>query len=246
MNIDANLKRTIIACMVFISYGIPAAIADDAWRVQFLMSSSILLDEAQHINIETGAGKAIGASADKTASGFILEWAPKIIKTQTRTALGNTISLEHYNLRETDDFCVLSNRGNCPPQSVNLNNWHLGYRYHFPGGFFLGLNLGLLGKMKQTQVVQTLRGTERIRIESSGTSPYAVTLGYSYRNPRSGFTFGFHYLYAAAGDYDFDRLCVELLEKEASECTNQPFDANDRSTKVSYDVIGVTLGWTWL
>ena len=235
------LKQSVGRFLLLMSLVVPTLMADNSVRLQLFLSGAAVLNDLQNIDIEEATVPAPQSNLPlKQGVGLMFDWA----FAAKEGHLGNSLTLDYYNLKETADYCIRITNGNCLPHGTQVENWFLGYRYHFRNGLYWGLNFGVSGQLERVEFVSEAGSrVARTSTMRTGSSPYGINLGYSYQPPSSGFTFGLHYNYAAAGEYEFDSRCSESLNTGDSGCSTQA-PAGDKPLEASLNVLGVAVGWT--
>lgn len=245
MNNAIFFKQSVGWLLLLMALAVPTLMADNAIRLQLFLSGAAVFNDLQSIDIEESTVPVPKSNLPlKQGVGLMFDWAPAARKGR----LGSSLVLDYYNLKETADYCIRITNGDCLPHGAQLENWFLGYRYHFRNGIYWGLNLGISGELERVEFVSDEGGSRISRTSTTrkGSSPYAINLGYSYQHPSSGFTFGLHYNYATAGEYEFDKYCSESLNTGDSGCsTEAPDDSIGEPLEASHNVFGLALGWTW-
>jgi len=236
------IKKSFKVFLLLMYLGIPTLMADNSIRLQLLLGGASVLNDLQSIDIKEATVPAPQNNLPlKEGVGLMFDWAFAAKKGH----LGNSLVLDYYNLKESADYCIRITNGNCLPHGTRVENWFLGYRYHFRNGLYGGLNIGISGELERVEFVSEagsrIARTSTIR---KGSSPYGINFGYSYQYPASGFTFGFHYNYAAAGEYEFDSYCSERLNTGDSDCSTEA-PVGDEPLDASHNVFGLAVGWTW-
>jgi len=244
MKNEPFFKKSVRVFLLLMYLGIPTLMADNSVRLQAFLGGAAILNDLQNIDIEEDnvfARENNFPLKEKEGVGLMFDWAFAAKKGR----LGNSLTLDYYNLKESADYCIRITNGNCLPHGTQVENWFLGYRYHFRNGPYLGLNIGISGKSERVEFVSEagspIARTSTIR---KGASPYGINFGYSYQYPASGFTFGLHYNYAVAGEYEFDSYCSESLTTGDAGCSTEA-PVGDEPSEISHNVFGLAVGWTW-